>query len=169
MTVDHESQWCFVSAHTSIWTLLLLRLLSLPIYSTCSTVNMKHYASVVSNRGEKHTICLLHLLSPFPFVEQPLIASRLRIPSRLFYFYFYFSFSCFSFRTRLPIWLPRVRALVPSRLSSSQAKSTPWQVVSAPQRLALEIQYGLPTYPQVEQGWDFPEVVLWHINLQIMW
>ena len=44
--------------------------------------------------------------------------------------------------------------------SSSKAKSTPWQVVSVPQRLASEIQYGLPTYPQVEQGWDFPEVVL---------
>ena len=41
-----------------------------------------------------------------------------------------------------------------------KAKSTPWQVVSVPQRLTLEIQYGLPTYPQVEQGWDFPEVVL---------
>jgi hypothetical protein len=41
-----------------------------------------------------------------------------------------------------------------------KAKSTPWQVVSAPQRLALEFHYGLPTYPQVEQGWDFPEVVL---------
>ena len=51
-------------------------------------------------------------------------------------------------------------ALVPSRFSSSKAKSTPWQVVSVPQRLTLEIQYGLPTYPQVEQGWDFPEVVL---------
>ena len=50
-----------------------------------------------------------------------------------------------------------------------KAKSTPWQVVSAPQRLTLEIQYGLPTYPQVEQGWDFLEVVLWHINLQIRW
>ena len=48
-----------------------------------------------------------------------------------------------------------------------KAKSTPWQVVSVLQRLTLEIQYGLPTYPQVEQGWDFPEVVLWHVNLQI--
>ena len=52
---------------------------------------------------------------------------------------------------------------------ANKAKSTPWQVVSAPQRLTLEIQYGLPTYPQVEQGWDFPEVVLWHVNLQIRW
>ena len=46
------------------------------------------------------------------------------------------------------------------RRRTSKAKSTPWQVVSVPQRLTLEIQYGLPTYPQVEQGWDFPEVVL---------
>ena len=118
---------------------------------------------------QSRTKACIHLLSPFPFIEWPSITSRLWIPSRLFYFYFYFSFSCFSFMARLQIWLPRVRALVPSRFSSSKAKSTPWQVVSAPQRLTLEFQYGLPTYPQVEQGWDFPEVVLWHVNLQIRW
>ena len=56
--------------------------------------------------------------------------------------------------------IARACTLVPSRFSSSKAKSTPWQVVSVPQRLTLEFQYGLPTYPQVEQGWDFPEVVL---------
>jgi hypothetical protein len=46
------------------------------------------------------------------------------------------------------------------RKRTSKAKTTPWQVMSVPQRLILEIQYGLPTYPQVEQGWDFLEVVL---------
>ena len=114
---------------------------------------------------QSRTKACIHLLSPFPFVKWPSIMLRFQIPSRLFYF----SFSCFSFTARLRIWSPRARALVPSRFSSSKAKSTPWQVVSAPQRLTLEIQYGLPTYPQVEQGWDFPEVVLWHINLQIIW
>ena len=118
-------------------------------------------------RGQQlRTKACIHLLSPFLFIKGPLITSRLWIPSRLFYFYF--SFSCFSFMARLRIWL-RICALVPSRFSSSKAKSTPWQVVSVPQRLTLEIQYGLPTYPQVEQGWDFPEVVLWHVNLQIIW
>ena len=131
--------------------------------------NSKYEALCLRGQQSRRKTCirLLRLLSPFPFIEWPSITSRLRIPSRLFYFYF--SFSCFSLTARLRIWSPRARALVPSRFSSSKAKSTPWQVVSAPQRLTLEFQYGLPTYPQVEQGWDFPEVVLWHINLQIIW
>ena len=133
--------------------------------------NSKYEALCLRGQQSRRKTCirLLRLLSPFPFIERPSITSRLRIPSRLFYFYFYFSFSCFSLTARLRIWSPRAHALVPSRFSSSKAKSTPWQVVSAPQRLTLEIQYGLPTYPQVEQGWDFPEVVLWHVNLQIIW
>ena len=133
--------------------------------------NSKYEALCLRGWQSRRKTCihLLCLLSPFPFIEWPLITSRLWIPSRLFYFYFYFSFSCFSLMARLWIWLPRMRALVPSRFSSSKAKSTLWQVVSALQRLTLEIQYGLPTYPQVEQGWDFPEVVLWHVNLQIIW
>ena len=130
--------------------------------------NSKDEALCLHGQQSRTKACIC-LLSPFLFIEWPLIMSRLRIPSRLFYFYFYFSFSCFSLTARLWIWSPHMHALVPSRFSSSKAKSTPWQVVSAPQRLTLEIQYGLPTYPQAEQGWDFPEVVLWHVNLQIIW
>ena len=66
----------------------------------------------------------------------------------------------FLIHGKTPDMIACMHALVPSRFSSSKAKSTPWQVVSVPQRLTLEFQYGLPTYPQVEQGWDFPEVVL---------
>jgi hypothetical protein len=53
-----------------------------------------------------------------------------------------------------------------SRRRANKAKSTLWQIMSvlqvmlALQKLTLEIQYGLPTYPQFEQGWYFPEVVL---------
>ena len=75
-------------------------------------------------------------------------------------FLFLFFIFMFLIHGKTPDMIACMHALVPSRFSSSKAKSTPWQVVSAPQRLTLEIQYGLPTYPQVEQGWDFPEVVL---------
>ena len=162
MTVDHESQQCFVSTCTSIWTLLLLRLPSLPIYSTCSTVNMKHYASMVSNRGEKHAYAcslLFHSLNDFRLHQDSGVPQD-------FIFILFFIFM-FLIHGKTLDMIACMHALVPSRFSSSKAKSTPWQVVSALQRLTLEIQYGLPTYPQVEQGWDFPEVVLWHVNLQI--
>ena len=169
MTVDHESQQCFVSTCTSIWTLLLLRLPSLPIYSTCSTVNMKHYASVVGNRGEKHAYACYACSLLFHSSNDLWSRQDSGFPQDFFIFIFIFHFHVSHSRQDSRYDHHCACALVPSRFSSSKAKSTPWQVVSAPQRLTLEIQYSLPTYPQAEQGWDFPEVVLWHVNLQIMW
>ena len=92
----------------------------------------------------------------------------IKIPESLKILFLFFIFM-FLIHGKTPDMIACTCTLVPSRFSSSKAKSTPWQVVSVPQRLTLEIQYGLPTYPQVEQGWDFPEVVLWHVNLQIRW
>ena len=137
----------------------------LPIYTSHSTVNMKHTPPWLAIE-EKN----MHMLAPLALsfsIHLWMTFDYIKIPDSLKNFlYFYFSFSCFSFM-QFWIWL-RTCTLVPSRFSS-RLKSTPWQVVSALQRLTLEIQYSLPTYPHVEQGWDFPEIVLWHVNLQIRW
>ena len=106
-----------------------------------------------------HTLAMLAL----SFSIRRMTFDHIKTPDSLKTFLFLFLFFIFMFLThgKTPDMIAvHARALVPSRFSSSKAKSTPWQVVSALQRLTLEFQYGLPTYPQVEQGWDFPEVVL---------
>ena len=111
---------------------------------------------VVCNRGDKHAHACYTCSLLFCSLNNLQSCQDSRFPQDFFIFHFHVSHSWqdSGYDCVCMLWSHLGFLLI------IKAKSTPWQVVSVLQRLTLEIQYGLPTYPQVEQGWDFPEVVL---------